>query len=420
MGRHKRVAEVLSSMTRVCRTKFERDDLNEAMITCGLQKGQPQEERPPSNCDSDRKIDIVDVEHGPSKRSQTWRAPRIFPFNYTTAPLHAHRNTQRSPIPFENTDICYAPVRTESPQATECPVHAESKNEELSDSSLVSPRPPHPRWDDESDPDHPYDNPHYCKAIGNSLWLPRNPCDVLDLDDTVDLSKALTSSQSSGVLRSYIVGSPSVSFDPQSSSLEHSPLSLPSPSLQTPAPVQRSLSGNEMIVLPPHMASRIHSADVRAVPQPKRRHTSYAWRERNRPPPSRSTTAQTNATTWPPVKPSQSEGHPHFVPSSRSTSLPIVGWRQGPTPLEPEIAEVTGILPDTQTQIRPPALLDQLPSEHSATKSTISLAEAVAKEVRVEEEIAEEEDMKEEVEEVEESTRRRPWWMRLFFSSVAT
>jgi hypothetical protein len=64
--------------------------------------------------------------------------------------------------------------------------------------------------------------------------------------------------------------------------------------------------------------------------------------------------------------------------------------------------------------------LDQLPSEHPAAKSTVSLAEAVAKEVRVEEEIAEEEDMKEEAEEVEESTRRRPWWMRLFFSSVAT
>jgi hypothetical protein len=63
--------------------------------------------------------------------------------------------------------------------------------------------------------------------------------------------------------------------------------------------------------------------------------------------------------------------------------------------------------------------LDQLPSENSAAKSTISLAEAVAKEVRVEEEIAEEEDMKE-AEEVEESTRRRPWWMGLFFSSVAT
>jgi len=403
-------------MTRVCRTKFERDDLNEAMITCGLQKNQPQEveEQPPSSCD--QKIDNIDVEHGPVKRSRIRRAPRIFPFNYTTSPPHAHRNTQRCPIPFENTDICYAPVRAESPQAIECLANAESKNDEPgSDSSLVSHRPPHSKWDDEPDPDHPYDNPHYCKPIGNSLWLPRNPCDVLDLDDTVDLSKALTSSQSSGVLRSYIVGSPSLSSDPpQSSSLEHSPASVPSPSLQTPAPVQRSLSGNEVIALPPHMASRIHSANIRAVPQPKRRHTTYGWRERNRPSPSPSTTIHTNATTWPPVRPSQSEGHPHFGPSPRSASLPIAGWRGRLTSLDPEIAEVTGMLPDTQAQVKLPAL------EHSAAKSTISLAEAVAKEVRIEEEIAEEEGMKEEAEETEENTRKRPWWMRLFFSSVVT
>jgi len=403
-------------MTRVCRTKFERDDLNEAMIICGLQKSQPQEveEQPPSN--PDRKIDNVDAEHGPVKRSQIWRAPRIFPFNYTTSPLHAHRNTQRRPIPFENTDICYAPVRAESPQAIECLVHAESKNGEPGpDSSLVSHRPPHPRWDDESDPDHPYDNPHYCKPIGNSLWLPRNPCDVLDLDDTVDLNKALTSSQSSGVLRSYIVNSPSLSSDPpRSSSPEHSPVSVPSPSLQPPAPVQRSLSGNEVIALPPHVVSRIYSASIRAVPQPKRRHTSYGWRERNRPSPSPSTTIHTNDTTWPPVKFSQSEGHPHFRPPHRSASLPVVGRHPPSTSLDPEIAEATGMLPDTQAQVKLPAL------EHPAAKSTISLAEAVAKEVRIEEEIAEEEDMKEEAEETEESTMRRPWWMRLFFSSVAT
>ena len=403
-------------MTRVCRTKFERDDLNEAMITCGLQKSQPQEveEQPPPNCD--RKIDNVDVEHGPVKRSRIRRAPRIFPFNYTTSPPHAHRNTQRCPIPFENTDICYAPVRAESPQAIECLVNGESKNDEPGSSSpLVSHRPPHARWDDEPDPDHPYDNPHYCKSIGNSLWLPRNPCDVLDLDDTVDLSKALTSSQSSGVLRSYIVGSPSVSSDPpQSSSLEHSPVSVPSPSLRTPAPVQRSLSGNEVIALPPHMASRIHSANIRAVPQPKRRHTTYGWRERNRPSPSPSTTIHTNATTWPPVRSSQSEGHPPFGPSPRSASLPIAGWRRRSTSLDPEIAEVTSMLPDTQAQVKLPAL------EHTAAKSTISLAEAVAKEARIEEEIAEEEGMKEEAEETEESTRKRPWWMRLFFSSMVT
>ena len=71
-------------MTRVCRTKFERDDLNEAMITCGLQDSEPRdvETQPPSS--HDRKIGNSDSEQGPVKQTriwETWQVPHIFPFN---------------------------------------------------------------------------------------------------------------------------------------------------------------------------------------------------------------------------------------------------------------------------------------------------------------------------------------------------
>ena len=271
---------MFSSMTRVCRTKFERDDLNEAMIVCGLQQNQPHdvEAQPPSN--HDRKIDDADVEHGPAGQSRTWRAPQIFPFNYVTSPPHAPRNTQRRPIPFDNTDIRCAPVRAESAQATEYSLNADSKNDEPeSKCPWVSPHPPHPRWNDESDPDHPYDNPHYNKPIEDSLWLPRNPCGVLDLDDTVDLHKALTSS--SAARRSWVVGSQPQPSDPQSSYLERSPVgSLP---LQTPiTALQRRRSGNDVIASPPYIAPWIPSTNIKEAPQPKRRHSTYGWRGRDR------------------------------------------------------------------------------------------------------------------------------------------
>src|SRR5579863_4532955 len=248
-------------MTRVCRAKFERDDLDEAM-TCGLQQSQPYDVEAQSPSDHDRKNDNADV-HGPVKRSRIWRAPRIFPFNYATPSPHAHRNTRRRPIPFENTGIPYVPVRAGSPQATVFSHHDISKNVGPgSNSTLVSQHPPHTRWNDEPDPDHPYDNPYYTKPITNSLWLPRNPCGVLDLDDTVDLNKALTFVESSGILGSWIVASPDQPPppDPQSSLLGRSPVGQPCLPPQTPiSAVPRSISGNEVIALPAHMASRIHS-----------------------------------------------------------------------------------------------------------------------------------------------------------------
>jgi hypothetical protein len=404
-------------MTRVCRTKFERDDLDEAMITCGLWQSLPHDVKAQSPPNHDRKNDNADVEHDPTKRSRIWRAPRNFPFNYATSPSHAHRDTRRRPIPFENADSLYAPVRAESPKTTEVSHNVNLLNHGPgSNSALVSRCPPHPRWNDEPDPDHPYDNPYYTNLITNSLWLPRNPCSALDLDDTVHLNKALTSIESSGVLGSWIVASPGqpVSPDPQSSVIERSPVDQPSLPPQTPIiVVQRGLSGNEVIALPSHMTSRIHSARIQQVPQPK---PTYGWFGRSRQSPSQMTAPQTNATTWPPIRHPPSEGRPNF---GRSASLPMVGWRRRSTSPDPELAELTNVLSVTQTQVDLPASAQPGEHEYSAEASSLSPAEVVVHEVIFEEQIAEEERIKQEVEE-NAVAGKRPWWMRLIFSTTTT
>lgn len=55
----------------------------------------------------------------------------------------------------------------------------------------VAPHPAPDPWDDQTMVDRPYNNPFYSRPVDNVLWLPRNPCGMLDLDDTVDLRTPL-------------------------------------------------------------------------------------------------------------------------------------------------------------------------------------------------------------------------------------
>jgi hypothetical protein len=65
---------------------------------------------------------------------------------------------------------------------------------------MVVPHGPHPAWDDESNPDQPYENPYLIRDSSNLLWLPRDPRGILNLDDTVDMFKCLTSAPGLGAL----------------------------------------------------------------------------------------------------------------------------------------------------------------------------------------------------------------------------
>lgn len=164
-------------MTVLCRAKFERDDLDEAMIICGCHSRDIEAQTFDSK--HDRENGNVDVEYHPMKQPrtrETWRGPHTYPFNYAASPPHAHRNTQRHPIPFKNAGTLCTPIRADSRRAIiEYNAGSIARNAQStnvlppSEDALVSLRPPHPRWNYEPDPDCPYDNPYYTKPTGNSL-----------------------------------------------------------------------------------------------------------------------------------------------------------------------------------------------------------------------------------------------------------
>ena len=210
--------------------------------------------------------------------------------------------------------------------------------------------------DDESDPDHSYDNPYNSGPIRNSLWLPRNPCGLLDLDDTINLSRALTSSDNPGDLRSWIVGSRSLPSDFQSLFSDHPPASMygaPPESQTLSATVLRHSSNNKEIAFPPNLAPSIHSIHSTNAHEvsPPEHHSSihglrgYDWHNRFQMTPT--------TTSWPPIMPIQSEGREGrpFDPANRSASLPIVRWTQRSTSRDPELAEIPGKLPGVHASL---------------------------------------------------------------------
>jgi hypothetical protein len=382
------------------------------MIICGLQDSQPRDVDAQSpSCNSDTRQDPVK-----KTRMSPWRVPRLFPFNYTMSPPRARSNAQRRSIPFEDTVVHHAPARVESPETTDdratILAHIAQANNDKS-VPLVSLHPPHPRWTDESDPDHPYDNPYYSRPIRNSLWLPRNPYGLLDLDDTIDLSEALTSSENSGDLRSWIVGSRSPPSGFKSPLLEHSPGNMARVSPGTlAATTPPCYSGNEEIVFSPHSTTGVHDSNDHEVSQLE--HHSSIYRLHNR-----SQTTPT-AARWPPIDSFHSEGRPVFDPSTRSPSLPIIGRSPSSTSRDLELAEVAGRLPGASVNASVELLASSLrrPGVHMAESSTATLAEAaVAEERRVMDEC-----MRREEAEAEDhvSTRKRPWWMGFFLSRAAT
>lgn len=413
-------------MTILCRAKFERDDLDEAMIICGCHSRDIEAETFDSK--HDRENGNVDVEYHPMKQPrtrETWRSPHTFPFTYAASPPHAHRDTQRHPIPFENAGTLYTPVRADSPRAI-IEYHAESITHNAQSTDVIPPsedalvmlRPPHPRWNDEPDPDHPYDNPYYTKPIGNSLWLPRNPCSQLNLDDTVNLTKALTSAENAGALGSWLVGSsqclppahPSPDIPP--SSLHDKPLES---SHKSPVAMRRRFSGSEQIVLPPPMASRVSSTDIKDVPQPRHPSSPRSLRRGSQ---HYETDVDAAHKARPRIGSIRSQG---FGPWPRSASLPSQGrWKRSAS-LDPKLLASTGLLPDAQAQVELLLLGESQTIEHpTEVTPTVTPAEAVAQEAIVEEQAAAEDRMKREEDEAEQNTKGHPWWMSWFFSRATT
>lgn len=121
--------------------------------------------------------------------------------------------------------------------------------------------------------DRTYENPYYTRPIRDFLWLPRNPTGLLDLDDTVDLNKALTSEPSTGELGVWYEGSGS-SVPPHLATVA---------SQASVVEEARTYHGDEDIILPAGIASRVDKLEEEesdpesaSPPRPRARRNSSA------------------------------------------------------------------------------------------------------------------------------------------------
>ncbi|KAJ3506561.1 hypothetical protein NLJ89_g6803 [Agrocybe chaxingu] len=305
-------------LTRMIRAQYELDDKLQAEIICNKRRREPSEVRDP---ESEQLIAPVGKpqengfmkHHKPSASVLTWKLPGWVNFSYSTLQRRGHRPQHRRPNPFgphKDKDLTQDPEssnprdqlgqlgRHNSPQAEpsnktkvtpdgypwQMPAHKPKHDPGLittsiSDPLLAGPVVPHPPpvpWDDQLLIDLPYDNPFYTKAIGNTLWLPRNPSCTLDLDDTVDLKVSLTVEAVAGRLGTWLgVGE---SDSPEELS-QLTPGQDPSPPTSTPRspgpPPALSISevdGTEEIDLPLVIAKRVQAKekDVEHTVRPRK------------------------------------------------------------------------------------------------------------------------------------------------------
>lgn len=198
-----------------------------------------------------------------TSRFRTWRLPQWINFSYAVGPRFKRPLESRPPIPFRNRQRSFS--RLDS-------INESNREEQLDDTprqssgtsgstSLVQKHPPHPTWDDEPRHDIPYDNPYYSRPIASALWLPRNPCGVLDLDDTIDLHQSLTSEPGAGDFGSNQSSSPSgTPVTPIYESPARSPDVERGSILLVPP---KQCSGEEEIDLPEGIRNRVLAMDGR-------------------------------------------------------------------------------------------------------------------------------------------------------------
>ncbi|THH08507.1 hypothetical protein EW145_g2662 [Phellinidium pouzarii] len=266
--------------TRVCRAKFETADIIEAHIVCGVTPPSP-----PDSNEIETSQDLDNVTNTVSKgvsastpNFRTWKLPKGFRFTYTASPRSKSAG-EHKPIPFDDAARFKrlqswdgTNNRSHSKETDPRPVDSMSElgmvqsDPEQSDfspqkcmspfgrSSLVTLHEKHPAWDDTARLDRPYDNPYFNRPVANHLWLPRDPIGLLDLNDTVNVFRALTSDPHLGQLGEWMEEGIALSDLPSSSSLSEG-----SERMTLCRDTTRELSGDEDIALPSAIAERVQN-----------------------------------------------------------------------------------------------------------------------------------------------------------------
>jgi hypothetical protein len=280
----------------MCRAQFEKDDITEAEIVCGRHDtvDMRSHETPNDNGDLNGSS-LIQVKRRHSSLS-TWKLPAWVNFSYSTL-RRKHPHSQRNPDYFgprsqnfsrlnsisqniqqaNKLDVEMQPTPALSPRdppdrgTSIRPGLTTDTNGGTTKSDLVAAHPLPIPWDDQTTVDLPYDNPFYTRTYDHVLWLPRNPCGTLNLDDTLDLKVSLTTDVSAGQLGTWLGVPETSSFHeiPQGVGRESKLLGNWSDAAATSL---HPVDGTEDIDLPPDIARRVRLGEdgVEQAARPRR------------------------------------------------------------------------------------------------------------------------------------------------------
>lgn len=400
-------------MTRVCRARFEQDDILEAEVVCrtGAIGVEHPEETNNQNKPLTSKEDTKDAESRISSRFRAWRLARWTRFSYTD-PGRMRPTERRQPGSVSRVDS------TSPPAALRSPTLQEHQAGTSGTTSLVTRHPPHPIWDDEPRHDIPYDNPYYARPITNTLWLPRNIFGVLNLDDTVELRHSLTSESSNEDLGLEVAH--------DIASLYDSPTRSPDVERGSVFPViPNQYSGEEDIDLPEGIRNRVMVMDRNEEIDSVDVHRPSLFRQRFS---SNGTSGQSSALRIPRGITTRSQTVDEHLRTQSQTFEP------SGEPLRQRAMTLTGRQQESPTQVyakSDPALRPDLHAQAELIRSTASIiprgsrisiagnvptGEAVLNEAIAEEQIAAEERLKkEEAEAIQHNRRLAPAWVASWF-----
>jgi hypothetical protein len=414
-------------MTRMCRSQFEQSDVAEAAVVCGIAT-------PVSREASEGPEDIPDrpPSLGRSRLFQTLRRPAWLSFSYST--IRPHYPQRRQPNPFgpkptsppfsrlgsmsldESRTILEGPMRPNSAVAAVDEPASVSNVRNLpslkNGNGPVVPHPPLVAWDDETNVDLPYDNPYYTRSIRDVLWLPRDPFGLLDLDDTVDVRRSITSQPMASELGSWpgqdgeAAGSPG--------SISRSTNSLSPENLRSPPSSPRQYTGREEIELPPGIARRVHSLGQEGDVEDAYERRPSLWTRKSEKDKDSLSTASRIPTRRPSILDNANfQSFSSGRPPPRSPSL----LSPGEKPQRDRSTSELGTRPDMHAQAEfvrsalSVATVEQLDIPGPSHPRVLTTHEALEIEVQVEEAEALEQRLKEEEEEEQRARGSQLWWI---------
>ena len=255
--------DVIFSLTRMCRTHFEKQDILEANILCHRQdQSSPclngEARVPRSNKESNR---LFSSRLASSLR--TWKLPDWVNVNFSDA----HRSQRCSSTPFGRN-------RNPLEESNEDIMHYVKAHAPPDENKPVTPHPPPVSWDDQVIVDLPYDNPFYTRAVDTLLWLPRNPCGLLNLDDTVKMRVSLTVEPVTGELGTLRYRLPERKSPGEMSPISSGSMMVQSDSVASPISFtceHTATDGTQEIELSPAIVKRVQAGetDVERIPRPR-------------------------------------------------------------------------------------------------------------------------------------------------------